>query len=609
MLSQLDWVPKRFGPGDTDGAGARRQLGQPTMDLQTLLVREMAQNSWDARLGCGNVPLFELRIESLGPSEISILRDHVFAGGSSPSLGLNEALSGGTLRALTVLDRRTKGLGGPTRNDVSPTVGSVTDYIDFVLNVGAPPDNANGGGTYGFGKTAAYVASRCSTIVIWSRSRKADGQFDERFIASAMGESFTIDGYRYTGRQWWGREVGSSQAGGIIEPVVGIEARLLGEAIFSRSFEANETGTSIMIIDPKPAISEEGDCRIFASAIARNLWPKLGTDQDLSRQMEIHLFDAGVEVPILSASEEQVVRVKRQCLDAIRSVQAGEELEPSNVRLISIEYGKGHRTLGHLALQRMPIVVEGRDSEWLQHVTLMRNAVEIRVSEFPGKPIHLPDELMQWTGVFKPVEGLDFEFAEAEPPTHDSWNYQSIQDASRKSHVKTALRKVEQLAKGFIHPVEAPVQGGTSLSVGGLSAELGGLIVGSGGARATARTGRHRVSRGGGGVRGQSPRVVVVGVEPMGSVQNGDFEETRVKLRLENVDSPKKVNATKLAIAVEGPPLRAPDLVFLDRWCTVDGWVSGADGVLIAPSSEVSAYIRYGSGLAIDFTFEVVDFV
>ena len=59
-LRDLAWYPKPFGPGDMDGSGEKKVLGRPEVDMVDLLVRETAQNSWDARLP-GQVPRFELR--------------------------------------------------------------------------------------------------------------------------------------------------------------------------------------------------------------------------------------------------------------------------------------------------------------------------------------------------------------------------------------------------------------------------------------------------------------------------------------------------------------------------------------------------------------------
>ena len=46
----LEWYPKRFAPGDMDGTTNENLLGQTELSPLEILIRETAQNSWDARL-------------------------------------------------------------------------------------------------------------------------------------------------------------------------------------------------------------------------------------------------------------------------------------------------------------------------------------------------------------------------------------------------------------------------------------------------------------------------------------------------------------------------------------------------------------------------------
>ena len=183
-MPDLHWYPKPFGPGDTDGAGSKRTIGAPKVDLLNLLIRETAQNSWDARLmpdEDDTVPRFEVRYRKLGPKVRDILQWNVFGRGSSDNLDLAGVLRDPNLDALEISDRGTKGLGGPTTNEKPVNSAQVNNYARFVLTIGAPPAQRSSGGTYGFGKTASYLASRCSTIVIWSRFRDEGGEIRDHF--------------------------------------------------------------------------------------------------------------------------------------------------------------------------------------------------------------------------------------------------------------------------------------------------------------------------------------------------------------------------------------------------------------------------------------------
>ena len=173
-LYDMAWYPKPFGPGDMHSAGETKVLGRPEVNFVNLLVRETAQNSWDARLP-SVVPRFELRLRKIDDRARDVLTWNVF-GSRVAGSALDRALDAPELTALEVVDRGTKGLGGPTRNGTPRAPGEPNDYSDFILTVGAPPDDPAGGGSYGFGKTASYMASECATIIVWSRSRDADGQ-------------------------------------------------------------------------------------------------------------------------------------------------------------------------------------------------------------------------------------------------------------------------------------------------------------------------------------------------------------------------------------------------------------------------------------------------
>jgi hypothetical protein len=73
----LDWYPKKYSPGDIDGDGAKKLLGTPSIPLASVLVRETAQNSWDARTGDSPVD-FVMNMRRLTQAETDVLRDVCF---------------------------------------------------------------------------------------------------------------------------------------------------------------------------------------------------------------------------------------------------------------------------------------------------------------------------------------------------------------------------------------------------------------------------------------------------------------------------------------------------------------------------------------------------
>ena len=93
--TSLGWYPKQFGPGDLDGVGAKRLLGTPDLESAWVLVRETAQNSWDAR-GASQAIDFTLNLRELDQPTITLLRDRIFTG-DAPKTGLAALLSGRTV--------------------------------------------------------------------------------------------------------------------------------------------------------------------------------------------------------------------------------------------------------------------------------------------------------------------------------------------------------------------------------------------------------------------------------------------------------------------------------------------------------------------------------
>ena len=160
VVAVLQWIPEEFPKsGGLSAAGFAKLLGRPQLDPLAVLLRETAQNSWDARQN-EKLPVgFTIEGWDLEPSEVEGLRDAVFLeAGRARGTGLNEALGSDALRAFYIYDRNTIGLGGPLQaGDESPS--DVYDWADFVLNIGKANLATGTGGTYGFGKTIAYIAS------------------------------------------------------------------------------------------------------------------------------------------------------------------------------------------------------------------------------------------------------------------------------------------------------------------------------------------------------------------------------------------------------------------------------------------------------------------
>lgn len=478
----LDWFPQKFEPGAIQGAGAKKLLGTPKVSMEELLVRETAQNSWDARLGDRPVE-FILNLRQLDPDTIRTLSESVFTG-ASRGTQIQDVLANDTVVAVEISDRGTFGLGGPVRNDHAIPTNSVTHFIDLIFNIGTSKGDPTSGGTYGFGKSIAYMVSEAGAIVVWSRCATDRGP-EDRLIASAIGDVFDMDGFRYTGRHWWGRTVDDRP-----EPVVGPLAIELGQKLFAKPFEGDELGTSILILAPQ--LGEPGpedDARVLTDAVLRNLWPKLLPDASGALPMQIRVQVDGVDHPMPDPSTHPVLAGPVSCLLAIRAVQSGERRPHSLFAVDVREIKRRSEVLGHIALTKYPIASGGASGLPNSHaVTLMRNGAELVVRQIERAALAEPG--FQWAGVFKPIADLDATFARSEPPAHDDWSPASLQDKTQRSQVNVAMRRIQEAADRFIEPYSSTRSTESSTSAASVGDMLAGLMAGSSGsAPSRARSG------------------------------------------------------------------------------------------------------------------------
>jgi hypothetical protein len=600
----LDWFPKVFGPGDIDGEGAKRLLGTPNIPTVSVLVRETAQNSWDARIGHAHV-VFRLHLRQATAGERSILRHKVFTG-ECDGLDLTESLAKKDLWLLEITDRGTKGLGGPIRNDLEPPAGASTNFIDLIFNVGAPRDVHLGGGTYGFGKTIAYRASRPGSVVFWTRTHDVRGELEDRLIGSAIGSSFSSGGLRHTGRHWWGRRVEER-----VEPVVGAEAQALGSAIFRTGFNEAQTGTSLLIIDPDlGGDSPEEDAKRLAEACVWHLWPKMVRGQGERVPMDLEVWFNGSAVAIPDVPQHPILTGHVDSLSAVRSAQQGVAFTPTyNTTSHEIWCEKPRKLLGHLALTRYPVsrslAGEGDLAPVRQpsaSVALMRHDAELVVKYETFQPLDHPT--IQWSGVFKPVAAVDDSFALSEPPAHDDWIPASMSDRAQKRDVNVALRRIKEQVTEFLRPL-APKDDSSAKTtpVAAVADALAGLIGGLEGNAASRRPSR------GGGRKPTSGRPAARVLESL----LGDMTHGRrlgyARVACTGKDAGLVRLRASVAVGVEGGS--DADELLTD----VVGWtsdplhgveVSGADRSLL-PGQESWLVFEFDPALAVDVNVRVVE--
>ncbi|MFI7596621.1 hypothetical protein [Actinoplanes sp. NPDC049681] len=477
-MTKPRWYSQPFPPaGSISAEGIKRTLGKPPLPWPAILVRESAQNSWDARLGDRPVE-FTLDLGIVSPQHASSWTELLSEGAPhSDKFPLRRTLRGREghsplIRTLTISDRGTKGLGGPTRADTARG-DEPRDWVSFVLNVGDPPDTKNGGGTYGYGKGILYQMSRAGTIIVQTRTRTSEG-FRNRLIGICLGESVELpftDGCMrpHTGRHWWG-SVESSH----VEPLTGQDAVSVASALGLRSFGDDETGTDVVVVDPEfGQYSDEQTAEYLADSTAWNLWPIMLQDRGDERLVaEVRLRGVDVPVPVPEKS-----RGLKTFVAAYRRLNAGTDVR-------TLACGNPKKNLGQLALERqlIPTFEPPAAAQDLgitsapHHVCLLRSP-ELVVSYHAGpEPISTN---LAYAGVFRAFDDMDRVYAAAEPPTHDAWVFAQL-DGHERTFVRTTFVRLKERLAEFARPAEIRTEN-LRAPLGAASNFLGSLVAAAGG--------------------------------------------------------------------------------------------------------------------------------
>lgn len=489
-LRPLTRYSKKRGPGDQT-SGGRGKLLQSDLSHTELLVRETIQNSWDAKLEDWT-PAYGLKVRRTDASLRRALRNLVFEERAGLER-LEASLRSDDLHVTEVYDRGTRGLDGPVRSGQAPKPGEPNNFNALVFDIGTSKARIGSGGTYGFGKTAAFEASACHTVIYWTRTFNEAGRIDYRLIACCLGDPYETAGQRFTGAHWWGAANGTS----LIEPLQGEAAMVLGEELFETHFgdaddETPETGTSMLIIDPVAQLSDPHDharealravrsdadavecADQLSQAISRNLWPKLLPRRaSWDPPMIVSVFcDAWAEgekerTPSPGAysrfgySLQRVRAAQDQADEPEKPVECLQEMiYPIKLSLFAArkkgftdEQILGSRRdgiAGHLHLWSvLDLSDEDEKRSEANSICIMRSAAELVVGYIESDP--LDDSSTQWHGVFKPTPECDRHFAACEPPSHDTWSLLSTAPAESAHVVGNVLRQIRSKRREFLH--------------------------------------------------------------------------------------------------------------------------------------------------------------
>jgi hypothetical protein len=436
--------------GGIAAAGVLNQLGRPDIEPLEVLVREAIQNCWDARREDEPGIHVEIARRHVDEKEHMALAERLLTE-PPPGLPLSEVLKPG-MEVLHIADFGTGGLGGPTRADrVIP--GDSRDFVDFVRNIGQPPDKALGGGSYGFGK--ADLASRARTVLIDTLCEDSHGSRERRFVGCALGEQYYEEGQPYTGRHWWGRILDD-----VPEPLIGEDAAAAAAALGLPQRAGPEgLGTTVVIVAPQVGISDadgkDATMQFIGEALAWNFWPRMvASPGGVHRTMRFALSDEGQSVRVPNPRMHPRLRGFVEAMDRLRDdPEGGDQADPFVIDR-TIECRRPIHRLGRLVIQTGPTaptpdsaraVPQGArlTAAGLHHVALMRNA-ELVVRYLPGTdPI---TGRFGYSGAFRCAIDVDPIFARAEPPTHDDW-VPTFLDGHDRTFVKVAVDRIARICR------------------------------------------------------------------------------------------------------------------------------------------------------------------
>lgn len=450
----------------THGRSASTALGRPNLTNWELFVRESLQNSWDARdrSSADDGVTYAIDYHLLDDHGSDILRRRVLGRGTAHVPGLRKALEKKNIPLLIVSDSGTFGLRGPTNAAVA-TEGH-SDFNSFVREIGRSANKEVKGGSYGFGKGVFFTAGRSRTILVYTRTIDEFGERVNRFIAVANDDSYEAEGFKYTGRHWWGvraefEDPRTENTSIFAEPMVGPQADNAASFFkMDQHFtEEKQTGTSIAVIDPAFEDSSEEQMNQIARALTRWAWPHMVHTPKTDDELHFEVTHNGEPVAIPDPKADPLLKeFVTAYLDSLSVNPA--DAEGFNFRrsteVSSVRSGRPVHGLGRLGIRE----IQGRPSSQksvIEHasgsIALMRGPrmiVEYRQgpSDRFGR---------DYAAVFSAANDLDREFALSEPTTHDAWHPRTLTDQdligstwkSKNNPVKIALNHMDELIRSW----------------------------------------------------------------------------------------------------------------------------------------------------------------
>jgi hypothetical protein len=426
MSLEWNWLSKQFGMAD---GSAYARLLDAQSEVHDLVAREVTQNSWDAArrhqaelaAAKGQDAAAERKfrltydfkevsdgdkkrlLTALNAHElVDVLTEH----GHGPlkfekgKTVLDRMNSREPLSLLYVNDYGATGLrGDPVGEGLSES-----DFFRAFGQIGGN-DRAEGGGSFGFGKSAFIKASRIRCVIAYSSFFPQPGDPVTR---------------RLWGFVYWpsfGRKAGVGQLGVLhrdagvssapaVDQVADVMAESFGFQVrTAKSYE--DCGTSLLIVD------HVLDPRRLMDALEMWWWPAMETYRST--------FDISVRTP------KEVLRPQPLLNDRVKPyIRAFEIAQDANAQLKEGEFKSKWRAIrdqgvapGSMAVVRAESSLEdASDHGYFAHVALIRNPR--MVVNYEGYSGSSPNTEIK--GVYIASLEADSYLRKTEPSTHDRWD-------------------------------------------------------------------------------------------------------------------------------------------------------------------------------------------
>lgn len=585
--------------GGLQGKGILNLLGKPPLDPLTLVLRESAQNAWDARVD-GGMPSMLIRYRILEEAEAQCLREFLMQG-STPSNEpagkdrLAERLKRiGPIPVLEICDFGTEGLSG----GVDP-VRFTSRFTKFFFDIGNPHFDGSTGGTYGFGRASLYLAGAEHTII--ADSLPADSRA-RRLMACRLGESYTAvhgaaAGKRHTGRHFWGvRGSGDVPVG----PVEGQAAERLSKRLgMPQRDDKRRTGTTIMI--PWPLVEPDDAAEVIPQILYHNLWPKLVPRADGTVPMKFEVeIDQRRESLDMSRAHDVYTSFAIALAAARSRSKAAKAIGPLRPDVVG----------GRVA------VAPARDLDFPQtteegidpfdvfragvcHVALMRSSELVVKYLAVESPATAP-----WVGVLLADSDPEVAaaFAGSEPPAHDDWSPKFLTGRAA-TIVRVTLRRLPEAVCELLGVKRTPTPAGTDIASLAAAADFfaSEFIAGSG----TNASPMDPPPRSGSGAR---PRLAMT---PPEFVEfRVDPEQTIAVYRLGWSGGPGCRLEARADVAIDGGILDADEGIDLPRiveWIGPDGAVSTGHSCATTGTGDYRVAVAYRGDYAVQLEVHQVE--